>query len=73
MVKSYTELETSWEQWKQAKLRGQVRGGFPQAEELLEIRKSEFTSIGVHAAFHLGSEKEGERWPSRPKGRKSKK
>ena len=73
MVKSNADLETAWEEWKQAKARGQVRGGFPQAEELLEIRKSEFRSIGVHAAFHLGAGKERERWPSRPKGRKREK
>ena len=73
MVKSNTELETAWEQWKQARARGQIKGNFPQAEELLEIRKSEFGSLGLRAPFQPSVERGRKRRASRTKGSSGKK
>ena len=71
MPNSEMDLEKAWKEWKRAKAKGLVKGDFLRAEELLEKRKSEAKSLSGHIPFQLELKKRPDRWPSRPKGHKS--
>jgi hypothetical protein len=72
MPKLDAELERTWQEWKQARAKGLVKGEFPQAEELLKRRKGGAVPLPGYVPVEIEVEKKAARWPSPAKGQRGK-
>jgi len=66
--KPKNDLETDWQNWVEARLKGKGKGQFPQADRLLEQRRMrDRYRLNYNVPFGLGENRISMKWPRRAK------